>query len=490
MEFVLAHYIHRTIPMKFLIYGVLFCCFGVLYADTLSGSEVDSAVIRFRQLVREHRIIQLSRLIKYPLRRTSPIPDIQNPYAFIRYFPVLFDSSITKRLNASGNDDLVWRTDHYEMVDGRIWLDSNGYIVAIPYVSSHEEHLISQIKAEACAADITDSVFARRTRLFWDADAYIIRVDETAEGLRYSSWNRGKSVTQSPDLMLWRGSVSNDSSRFIFIQGVWRYILTTEFSPDETKPQKHFLEVWKADTLKMRLPCEELAHAQQISRFCETIHHIRNDRIVTLSRGVRFPFGSLMDMLPPEENPDEFILSYPLMVDSMVHRRFNNYHPVSIAHKYGYMWEDLFFDDNCRLTLLGYKAALADSIFLWLQREVTDALYSELREFGSHDMMLISDNHVLRIDWMDEQRGWRYVAWRKGKAISDVPDIILYGGTAEYHGNMGSKTLTFTNGTWSYIIDYWVNDYLNPTLIIKNNAQEIINTKCQRITFSDCKLYH
>jgi hypothetical protein len=64
-----------------------------------------------------------------------------------------------------------------------------------------------------------------------------------------------------------------------------------------------------------------------------------------------------------------------------------------------------------------------------------------------------SDGLLIRIDWVNNAKGYRYVAWSKGHAISQKPDVVIFHGDTQNHGNMGGWAWTFTNGDLTYVVD-------------------------------------
>lgn len=68
-----------------------------------------------------------------------------------------------------------------------------------------------------------------RNLLVCQTDKYLIRIDETEKGLRYSSWKTGKQISDPPDLVIFNGEFGFHGTQggvyYTFKQGKWTYLL-------------------------------------------------------------------------------------------------------------------------------------------------------------------------------------------------------------------------------------------------------------------------
>ena len=71
---------------------------------------------------------------------------------------------------------------------------------------------------------------------------------------------------------------------------------------------------------------------------------------------------------------------------------------------------------------------------------------------------------------------YRYACWKRGRDLSEKPDLILNNGTMDLLGSMALFSFTFTNGIYKYIIIQGESlmVYKNDILILED---EIVNTE-------------
>src|SRR5436190_4732864 len=137
--------------MKIFIHSFIMCLFWCNTCD----AQVDTFIVkRFRQIIRlieTDNAKSLAKLVNYPLKRSNPLPNINNSTDFISYYPVLFDESFKKLLKKYDGNDIFEHNGEYGLVGydftGEIWIDEGGKILGITY-SSKKEQEIRQILTE------------------------------------------------------------------------------------------------------------------------------------------------------------------------------------------------------------------------------------------------------------------------------------------------------------------------------------------------------
>jgi hypothetical protein len=218
-------------------------------------ASVDPFIIkRFRQiiqLIKSDDAKQLAKLVAYPLNRGNPLPDIKNENDFISSYHMLFDNSF-KDLLTQYNDSIIFeRNGSYGLVgggfSGEIWLDEHGKISAINY-NSKEEQKAKQILVQRIKKKIHSSVNKwNENVLVAKSEKLLIRIDRTDKGLRYVSWGKGKTMTDSPDIILYYGLEEARGTMggwtWTFKSGEWTYVVDDVEMCEEPKDCGLFLEV-------------------------------------------------------------------------------------------------------------------------------------------------------------------------------------------------------------------------------------------------------
>ena len=88
---------------------------------------------------------QFADLVVYPVRRTSPIPDIENKEQMVSYFDTLFDKSFRERiahLDSNSWEEIGWRG--WMLLNGEIWDTEPG--IVINYSSPLEQQYAQELE--------------------------------------------------------------------------------------------------------------------------------------------------------------------------------------------------------------------------------------------------------------------------------------------------------------------------------------------------------
>lgn len=165
----------------------------------------------------------IANLIIFPIEREYPLPSIKSKQEFLIKFSEIFDNNFVYRIsNSDPNKDWVqmgWRGIMFE--NGDIWIDSDGKVIAINYLSAHSEKLKNKIiSSEKLTLHPSISKFLRPICVL-ETTKFIIRIDEVStDSFRYSSWSKTKSMRDKPDLIiqngLWKGDGSGGSHSYEF----------------------------------------------------------------------------------------------------------------------------------------------------------------------------------------------------------------------------------------------------------------------------------
>ncbi|MGC4104395.1 hypothetical protein [Ferruginibacter sp.] len=247
----------------------IFFAFLSLKADTLQAT-VDSAVLKhFRhivQLIRSGNAAALSKKVEYPIKRSNPLPDIQNAKQFIAYYPTLFDSAF-KELVKQYHDSIVFEHhDLYGLVGGgfigEIWINEEGKIVTVNYSSQKEQSNKQQLDAKIKRAIYPgintwdDNVLVARS------EKLLLRIDRTAKGLRYVCWSKGQPTNEKPDIILYNGVEEQQGTMggwtYTFQNDGWTYIIEDAAICDDPKNCGLFLQLLFDEKVKSNIKLKEI----------------------------------------------------------------------------------------------------------------------------------------------------------------------------------------------------------------------------------------
>jgi hypothetical protein len=206
----------------------------LLYLNTLPAQKPDSIkpiheFSKIRELIRKDKIRELSRLIEYPIYRKNPIPDIETPVQFILYYPTLFDEAFKQRMMAFSLSDMWEKQDFYCIMDGDLWMSPEGKLCAINYQSKKEQNLAALLTEEE-KRNLHPSINQWTENMYkCMTDKYLVRVDETDEGIRLVLWNRPNLWKNKPDLILQNGKQELHSSGnevITYTINDWTYVVS------------------------------------------------------------------------------------------------------------------------------------------------------------------------------------------------------------------------------------------------------------------------
>jgi len=185
----------------------------------------------------------IAKRVHYPLQRKAPLQAIENEQMLIEKFEQIFDKEFVEKIvNSSIRHDwemMGWRGIMFD--SGKLWLDFDGSIWAVPYESEAEkarrEALIDEQK-QALHKSLREFT---KPILTWQTKQHLIRIDELADNqYRYAAWEIDQSMQDEPSLVITGGTLSFDGSGgnhfYTFTNNGYRYVchvtvLGTEHSP-------------------------------------------------------------------------------------------------------------------------------------------------------------------------------------------------------------------------------------------------------------------
>jgi|WetSurMetagenome_2_1015567.scaffolds.fasta_scaffold258519_1 hypothetical protein len=222
--------------MKHPIFGILIILTFALQINAQTNDSIPSwrqaQINKIVDLIKNDNFSQLSEVIRFPIKRPNPVPDIENKESFLRYCPTLFDDNFKQKLiNAKFTpDNTISRDDDFGLLYGYIWLNKNGEIIALNYNSDKE--LLTQKKlTDETRSLIHPSVKNwKKNMMVCKSDKFIIRIDLMDDlTLRYASWSIPKSISDKPDLVLFNGTEEFHGTRggvtYTFQNSKWKYVI-------------------------------------------------------------------------------------------------------------------------------------------------------------------------------------------------------------------------------------------------------------------------
>lgn len=207
-------------------------------SDSLSIESIDSisldniiVIQEFILLVSSRNIDKISEKVKYPLRRKYPIPPVTNKKEFVERFHEIFDDSLLQEIS-----DMKKMTKWSELTEdeimfdnGKIWIDSQGYLIAVNRTSNLEsETMTNLINMEKSMLHKSIKQFEQPV-LEMKTKSYQVRIDDLGDfNYRYASWSKGKSYSDEPDLVVLNGEQiiegSGGNHSYKFTNGNYKYI--------------------------------------------------------------------------------------------------------------------------------------------------------------------------------------------------------------------------------------------------------------------------
>ncbi len=248
---------------------ILLSFITVLFLNTACQASVDTSIIKhFKhiiQLIESDNSRELSKLIAYPLKRKNPLPDIKNAPIFISHYKSLFDSSFKSLLKQYNDSDVFEHNGSYGLVggnfSGEIWIDEDGKILGLSTSKTEQkekEILIPKVKKEM---NSSINVWNENV-VVGKSEKLLIRVDRTDKGMRYVCWSNGKTIKDTPNIILYNGIEEAQGTMggwiWSFKNGDWTYLVHDAEMCEVIKDCGLFLELSFKDQLKNKIKLTEI----------------------------------------------------------------------------------------------------------------------------------------------------------------------------------------------------------------------------------------
>ncbi|MWB93767.1 hypothetical protein GON26_05300 [Flavobacterium sp. GA093] len=183
----------------------------------------------------------IAEMISYPLKRENPIPSIQNKAEFVKRYNEIFDANLKNEIIISDPakdwSQVGWRG--IMLNQGTLWIDEEGRLIAINYISKFELDKKNKIiaahktKLHASISTFKEPVCVLETSKFR------IRIDDLGNNnYRYASWPIKKAMSEKPDLIITKGEWIADGSggnhHYDFKKGQYLYECYIAVLPETT----------------------------------------------------------------------------------------------------------------------------------------------------------------------------------------------------------------------------------------------------------------
>lgn len=255
--------------MKHSIFTILIFLTFALQINAQTNDSIPSwrqnQIKKIVELIKNDDFSRLSEMIRYPIKRPNPIPDIENKESFLRYCSTLFDDNFKQKLiNAKfTGGNTISRDGDFGLLYGYIWLNKGGEIIALNYNSEKELSMQKKLTDETKSL-IHPSVKDWKTNIMvCKSDKFIIRIDLTDDlYLRYASWSYPKSISDKPDLVLMNGIEVFQGIRggvtYTFQNSKWKYVIEKVNICEKDEDCGLFFKLLISDQEKRKTRLQEL----------------------------------------------------------------------------------------------------------------------------------------------------------------------------------------------------------------------------------------
>jgi hypothetical protein len=209
-----------------------------VFAKTVQ-SEYETAVSHFIDMIKNNDINKLSDNVSYPLIRHYPIAAIKDKKDFIKRYPILFDETL-KKMIVNSNPKKDWHPvggRGIMLFSGVVWLDYDGNLIAVNYASVSERETEEKFLKEENNKLYPPLKDFKKLEFIVDTKEKRIRVDDVGgSAYRYATWDKKKSMSTKPELIINGGKIENYGSggnrAYIFTNGEYRYEISFSYAGD------------------------------------------------------------------------------------------------------------------------------------------------------------------------------------------------------------------------------------------------------------------
>ncbi len=228
----------------------------------LSDTSHQLVVKTFVNCIKAKDVNTLATFISFPFERPYPIPSIKNKQELSERYLEIFNDSLTALIVDSDIEE-DWTAMGYRgimLLNGEIWLEYDGTLIAINYMSD-EEISMQKILIEKDKAGLHESMkeFVAPVHTL-KTSKFLIRIDQLQNGkFRYAVCSVNSDFSKKPDLLVFDGNRILDGSGgnhlYEFTNGEYKYVCYINvMSSDDYPPAE--LVVYKDKNIILEEPAE------------------------------------------------------------------------------------------------------------------------------------------------------------------------------------------------------------------------------------------
>jgi hypothetical protein len=197
--------------------------------DNLSRENLKN-INEFINCFKFNDIGKLCSKVAFPLEREYPLTPIKNCSEFLTRYNEVFDDNIIFKISTS-NIKRDWSAVGWRgmmFLNGDIWLDYDGKLIAVNYQSNYEkQELRRKISQEKKILNKQIQSYYKPLHII-ETSKFKIRIDDLGNSTyRYSSWSKNASMISKPNLVLTDGIIIFDGSggnhKYIFKNNEYTY---------------------------------------------------------------------------------------------------------------------------------------------------------------------------------------------------------------------------------------------------------------------------
>lgn len=196
----------------------------------LTNDDYKQVVVEFINNIKNKNQVLLDSMIRYPLSRQYPLPDIKDKTEMLQRYKEVFDDDLIQKIIKS-NPTKDWSAVGWRgiMLDnGELWLDYDGSLLAVNHQSAWEAKKRKKlIEADRSRLHPSIQKYVEPICLL-KTKKFLIRIDELENyNYRYASWPVNKSMSDQPDIVISKGELiiegSGGNHSYKFKNGPYTY---------------------------------------------------------------------------------------------------------------------------------------------------------------------------------------------------------------------------------------------------------------------------
>lgn len=202
-------------PMRNFVLTILFLATGLAAFCQVTDPQKQKPINDFINVIKLQDKEALANLVKFPLKRESPLPAITSKEELIARYDEVFDKGLIKLISGSQPEkdwtEMGWRG--FMLQRGTVWLSGEGKLIAVNYQS-----VIEKRKSKSLIKDDKRSLYGsvkkfKRPSYLLETAKFRIRIDDTGDGnYRYTSWSLQRKLSDKPDLVIENGKFIAEGS--------------------------------------------------------------------------------------------------------------------------------------------------------------------------------------------------------------------------------------------------------------------------------------